>query len=302
MLGPILFLIYINDLSSCSNFETTLYADDSVLTFKGVTISQTNLDCELSKIELWLQCNQLSLNTSKCSYLFFTKNKKKINLTINNQKINQSDCVKYLGVYLDDRLSWCRHIDYIVTKIPSATGALYKLRPYIPQSALLAVYYSLVYSHLVYGIICWGNTTKTSLSKLQVKQNRIIKLICNNSYQRTKLKTLYEKLQALNIKGIYSLEVAKFMVKVHLNKLPKLSYEYLIDFKKCSSMHLYSTRNAVSSNFYVQRTSLAKTNQSLRVSGVKIWNALPECNKEKTITSSGNVSSKVLKKYFLCCN
>ena len=216
VLGPILFLIYINDLSSCSNFEATLYADDSVLTLshKDVTTLQTNLDSELPKIELWLQCTQLSLNTGECSYLFFTKNKKEINLTINNQKINQSDCVKYLGVYLDDRLSWCRHIDYIVTKMSSATGALCKLRPYIPQSALFAVYYSLVYSHLVYGIIFWGNTTKTSLSKLQIKQNRIIKLICNNSYQRTKLKPLYEKLQALNIKGIYSLEVAKFMVKV----------------------------------------------------------------------------------------
>ena len=163
----------------------------------------------------------------------------------------------------------------------SATGASYKLRPYIPQSALLAVYYSLVYSHLVYGIICRGNTTKTNLSELQVKQNRIIKLICNNSYQRTKLKPLHEKLQALRIKGIYSLEVAKFMVKVHLHKLLKLSNEYLIDFKKCSSIHSYSTRNAVSSNFFVQRTSLAKTNQSLRVSGVKIWNALPEHIKKK---------------------
>ena len=139
VLGPILFLIYINDLSSCSNFETTLHADDSVLTLshKDVrpTILQTNLDCDLPKIEFWLHCHQLSLNTSKCSYLFFTKNKKKINLTMNNyQKINQSNCVKYLGVYLDDRLSWCRHIDYIVTKMSSATGVLYKLRRYIPQS------------------------------------------------------------------------------------------------------------------------------------------------------------------------
>ena len=61
VLGPILFLIYINDLSSCSNFETTLYAHDSVLTLshKDVTTLQTNLDCELPKIELWLQCNRL---------------------------------------------------------------------------------------------------------------------------------------------------------------------------------------------------------------------------------------------------
>ena len=92
------------------------------------------------------------------------------------------------------------------------------------------------------------------------------------------------------------------MVKVHLNKLPKLSTEYLINLKKCSSIHSYSTQNAVSSNFYVHRTSLAKTNQSLRVSGVIIWNALPEHIKEKTLTPSGNVSSKVLKKYLLCSN
>ena len=73
VLGPILFLIYINDLSSCYNFETTLHAYDSVLTLshKDVTTLQTNLDCELPKIEFWLQCNQLSLNTSNCSYLFF---------------------------------------------------------------------------------------------------------------------------------------------------------------------------------------------------------------------------------------
>ena len=111
---------------------------------------------------------------------------------------------------------------------------------------------------------------KLVLANYKLNKNRIIKLICSNSYQRTKLKPLYEKLQALNIKRIYNLEVAKFMVKVHLNKLPNLSNEYLIDFKRSLSIHSYSTQNAVSSNFYVQRTTLAKTNQSLRVSGVKI--------------------------------
>ena len=78
VLGPILFLIYINDLSSCSNFETTLYADDSVLTLshKDVTTSRTNLDCELPKIELWLQCNQLPLTpvTAVTSFLPRIKN------------------------------------------------------------------------------------------------------------------------------------------------------------------------------------------------------------------------------------
>ena len=106
-LGPILFLIYINDLSNCSNFKTTLYADDSVLTLshKNVKCLQTMLNFELPKINAWLKSNQLSLNVNKTYFLFFTKTKEKIFPQINDCKIKQAYCVKYLGVFLDDKLT-----------------------------------------------------------------------------------------------------------------------------------------------------------------------------------------------------
>ena len=127
---------------------------------------------------------------------------------------------RIIGVFLDDKLTWKKHIEHIGTKLSTASGAIYILRKYIPQKALMSVYYSLVYSHLQYAIICWGNSFKTIKHKLQVKQNRIIKTLCNKFGTKTRLKPLYEQLQVLNIDEIYKLEVAKFMAKVNLNKLP----------------------------------------------------------------------------------
>ena len=127
MLGPILFLIYINDIVDCSNFNVTLYADDSVLTLahKNISTLQSNLNIEIPKINSWLIANQLSLNISKTKFLYFGKSKQKLEINIQSSKINQTDCIKYLGVYLDDKLKWHKHIDYIESKLSAATGALY---------------------------------------------------------------------------------------------------------------------------------------------------------------------------------
>ena len=130
------------------------------------------LNHELPKINAWLKSNQLSLNVNKTNFLFFTKTKEKIFPQTNDCKIKQANCVKYLGVFLDDPLTWKKHIVHIETKLSAASGAIYKLRKYIPQKALMSVY-----SHLQYAIICWGNSTKTIKHKLQVKQNCIIKNI-----------------------------------------------------------------------------------------------------------------------------
>ena len=163
----------------------------------------------------------------------------------------------------------------------------------------MSVYYSLVYSHLQYAIICWVNSSKTIKHKLQVKQNRIIKTLCKKFDTETRLKPLCEQLQVLNIDEIYKLEVAKFMAKVNLNKLPVFCSNQLRIFRTLSSIHTYSTRSVSSKSFYVQRTSVVKTNQSLKISGVKIWNSLPRHIRDKVLTSSDKRSSTILKLYFL---
>ena len=119
VLGPILFLIYINDIVDCSNFNATLYADDSVLTLahKNINTLQSNLSIEIPKINSWLIANQLSLNVNKTKFLYFGKSKQKLEINIQRSKINQTDSIKYLGVYLDDKLKWHKHIDFIESTV-----------------------------------------------------------------------------------------------------------------------------------------------------------------------------------------
>ena len=114
----------------------------------------------------------MSLNVNKTNFLFFTKTKEKIFPQINDCKIKQANCVKYLRVFLDDKLTWKKHTERIETKLSAASGAIYKLRKYIPQKALMSVYYSLVYSHLQDAIICW-NILPKPLS-INYKSNKIV--------------------------------------------------------------------------------------------------------------------------------
>ena len=251
VLGPILFLIYINDLANCSNFHTTLYADDCAFTIshKNTKSLQINLDNELVKISAWLKHNQLSLNTNKTKFLYFTMTNENISVQINGCRINQSKHVKYLGVYLDDKLNWHKHVEYIETKLSAATGALFKLSKYLPTRTLVPVYYSLAYSHLQYAIITWGNSAKFNIHKLQVKQNRMVKIMCKKHGRKLKLLPLYHKLQILKIEGIYKLQTAKFMANVHANNFPETDNNFL-KFRKVSSVHSYPTRHALSDNYH----------------------------------------------------
>ena len=166
----------------------------------------------------------------------------------------------------------------------------------------MSLYYSIVYLYLQYAIICWGNTTKANKRKLQVKQNRIIKIICCQFSKKTRLQTLYDQLQVLNIDGIYKLEVSKFMAKAYRNDLPMLYNNHSFNFQLLSSIHSYSTRSSNANKFFVQRTRYAKTNQSLNVSGIKIWNDLPEDIKNRVSNASYKTLSKLLKNHFLGLN
>ena len=145
-------------------------------------------------------------------------------------------------------------------------------------------------------MICWGSTTKTLLHKLQVKQNHIVRIISYKLKRKTKLKPLYEKLKFLNVEGIFRLEITKFMMKLNTNKLPDILTK---KFAKVASVHSYSTRSSSSNDYFVPRSYHAKTNQSIRITGAKIWNNLPNEFKNKVGNISHRLMSKQLKEHFL---
>ena len=131
---------------------------------------------------------------------------------INQNLIKKSECVKYLGVYLDNKLSWRTHIDKICKKVSKVCGMIYKLRYYVPLSTLKIVYFSLFHSHIQYSLLNWGRASKSILYKLKILQSKILRamLFCSKQDQTN---LLYFKLKILKLEDMIAMEYAKFIFK-----------------------------------------------------------------------------------------
>ena len=177
VLGPLLFLLYINDLSNTSKLlSIILFADDSSALLSGSNLieMQNIINKELDKIVSWLECNKLSLNISKSHFIIFSCKKvvTPITLFMKQAVLSQVKNTKFLGVIIDNRLSWKEHILYIKGKIARGAGILRKCKKIFNQKTLLNLYYSFIYPHLYYNIETWGSVCKTyiqCLVKLQKK-------------------------------------------------------------------------------------------------------------------------------------
>jgi len=128
-----------------------------------------------------LKHNKLSLNYNKTHYILITKQKIPLdfdmNISINNHMISEVDNLKYLGVVLGNKLTWNSHITQVKKQISQACGALTRLRHYLPINSLITVHYSLVFSHLQYGISSWGSASTYLLKTIQNKIIRLITLV-----------------------------------------------------------------------------------------------------------------------------
>ena len=155
VLGPLLFLVYMNDISRCSEIlSTILFADDTnlFLSHKNLVTLKETMNRELSKIASWLSANKLSLNIKKTHFIIFKSRGKKSNqnvsITINNQEIEQVKYTKFLGLYIDDEFTWKYHIDQVATKISKMTGIMAKARHYLSQKTLQTIYDTMVYPYV----------------------------------------------------------------------------------------------------------------------------------------------------------
>ena len=165
VLGPLLFLICINDLPNSSKLlNFFLFADDTNIYCESddpTRLSQT-VNKELKKVKSWLDCNKLALNIEKTNFVLFHSPRKKLpnlmNLKSGKSSIKKTKYVKFLGVLVDEHLSWKYHINELYKKLSRTTGIFFKIRHYIPSETLICLYNSLFSSFLSYGIIVWGLT------------------------------------------------------------------------------------------------------------------------------------------------
>ena len=278
VLGPLMFLLYINDLPNFTNFNVKLFADDTFLSLdsKNYKNLQKNVNEELKVVHTWLTNNKLSLNISKTKYMVVSNKKEPPNnqfyLKFDNVFLEKCTSYKYLGVLLDDKLSWKPHIDYICNKISKMCGIFAKLRYSTNLHLLTSVYYALVASHLQYCNLVWGDAAESILDPLSKIQNRIVRIISFAPFNCHNVQDLYEDLQLLNLEQIHKMAKGKFVYKYKAGKLPSNFDNYLVN---ASEVHSYNLRSSALSS-YVR--TWGKTNYSLKMlkyGAVKVWESIP---------------------------
>ena len=270
ILGPLLFIFYMNDICSVSKLLfTLLYADDTCVLLSGKDLNDliAVLNVELISLSVWLKSNKLSLNTQKTFFMVFHRARLKTancnDLVIDNASITRVNSAKYLGIIIDVKFNWIEHITYIKNKISKAIGIMYIARQYLNKSSLVNLYYSYVYPYLTYCIEVWGWAYPTHLQCLLLLQKKIIRIITFSHYL-AHTEPLFMSLEILPLEKIFYHRCGLMMYKYHNNLLP-CSISQL--YAKNDSIHNHNTR--CSNLLRVPHGSKSFTNVSAR-----IWNVL----------------------------
>ena len=163
ILGPLLFILYINDLAEVSEtLQTILFADDTTVTIEGKNEAEliNILNTELQKLNCWLKANKLIINVSKSHFMVFHRGKRKIdvnNPSLNNIALKRVNYSNFLGVIIDDGLKWTNHISYIKNKIAKGFGIILRAHRFFNRKTLLNFYHSFIFPYLIYCVEIWGN-------------------------------------------------------------------------------------------------------------------------------------------------
>lgn len=214
ILGPTLFLIYINDLhTSLTYLEPILYADDTNLFLESKNLNDLlpEINHDLQSLSKWCIRNKLTINLEKTSYVVLKNAQNKYqfktdSLYLNGKVLTYSDNIKFLGIFIDKHLNWSCHIDNLTKDLRSISGFLFRVSKFLPQKILLLLYNSFVNSKLSYCIDSWGNACATNLSKVFILQKRIIRTINKKPfYYHTS--TLFSKTNILTIQNLYKLKI-----------------------------------------------------------------------------------------------
>ena len=277
--GPLLFLIYINDLPKSSKFfPFFLFADDTIICCESndLTLLTRKLNKELKKVKLWLDSNKLALNIGKTNFVLFHSPQKKlsenIKLKIGNQEIQRTKYVKFLGVLMDEHLSWKHHTVELCRKLSRASSILFKLRHFCPLETLISLYNSLFFSFLLYGLIVWGLTFVSYLNPLFTLQKKVLRCIKFEPFSAPSA-PMFQPLKILKLEDTLHLNILTFVYKA-INKLsPSHFHNY---FHLSTSVHKIGTQQATRGDLFKSLKSTAMyCLQTIQYFGSKLWNTLP---------------------------
>ena len=270
ILGPLLFILYINDLASASDILfPIIYADDSNLFIQGNNLSDmiSKANGEMRKIVDWVNANQLCLNINKTYYMVFGSRRRRRcdieTIKVNSNVVRRVYDTKFLGVILDSNLSWDNHIIYIKKKISKSIGIINKARKLLTKETLVTLYYSFIYPYLYYAVELWGCSSRYNLDSLHIMQKKIVRLICKVPFH-CHTPPLFLDLKILNVDKIYLYHTSLLMHKIYKREAPSVLRNMF------TNSNVYNTRQILQYQLPLFRLSICQ--KSFRFKGAKIWN------------------------------
>lgn len=264
IMGPLLFLIYINDLPKYINYQTILFADDISLVIpdnNNLNYAQV-INETIDSVIAWLVQNELSVNLTKTNVIQFSNyraNRLKLNVTCRNQEIKEVSQTKFLGFILDQHCNWKPHIEDLCKRLSRFIHALKKLRLVSGEETVLTAYHGYVSSILRYGLILWGNST--DIAKVFLTQKKCIRAICGAGPMES-CRPLFKRLGIITLTGLYILEIGSFT-----RKNPQF-------FKKYTQFDLRLRQRDVT-RLVVPQDSSALSQKNCHAMMVKTYNKIP---------------------------
>ena len=294
VLGPILFLIFINDISICaSEGDPTLFADDSSLFYSNSSIEQleNDINSDLIKVSDWCTANKLTINANKSNYIVFKEHNQnhKLDIKLNGTPLLQKNLVKYLGLLIDSKLSWSYHIDHIKKKLNSGISIIYKLRQYLTEKQLKDIYFAFIHSNILYGLEVWGSADKTKLNCVSKLLNKSLRALYFKS-KEDQVKPLYDDNKLLTLENMIKLSWCIMINKCVLGFHSK-------DFKDnvfTTLKHKKNTRNK-EYNLNAPCYTIKTSKNSIFCNGITFWNQ----NSIGKFKSEPSLFRNKVKKYLL---
>ena len=295
-LGPLLFILYINDMSnSLPNLKAIHFADDSTLHIamnKNENIAP-QINSELVNVNNWLISNKLYLNIGKTKYMIFSIRDKPpdLLLMIGNSPIQRTNVHKFLGIFIDDRLTFNEHTHRVCAKMSRCVGVMRRLKEFIPRVILKQLFYAFIYSKFTYGIICYGSAYQNQIQGVRRVINRSLKLVFNTTILTTDL---------LKQENVLDFDMAyRYFCTVKMYKILCMNNHESLALKINSfqTHHSHETRAVSNENLSLPLFLRTKCQNSFVYRGIQFWNSIP--SELRNIPNDLNAFKKCLKRLLL---
>ena len=265
-LSCLIFLLFINDLPRISDrFSSILFADDLTMSFRCNELNAEHIcNYELAKFFDWTTANKLSVNIDKTYCIVHTYrniNTNNFNISINNNNLQFYEDGLFLGVTIDSKMKFIKHIDNLCSKLSKSIGVIYKLsNEGAPKSVLTQLYYSLAYPYINYNICSYAGTFNSHINRILLLQKRLIRIINRKPFLEHTNRLFFDS-KILKIQDVYKLNIGLHM------------YDHS-DSTTFVRPHSYNTRNR--NTLLPNRARLTITQNSVDVAGPSLWNTIPE--------------------------